>query len=105
MALFVRYLKFFRIFVRNILNRYEKGYCYKSYKQLMEIIDLKERQFYYCLDNLKRFELITIEKNNNRTYLMPKINKIYLEAQQKRTKMLEEYKQSDIFGYDWLNDK
>lgn len=82
----------------------DKGYCYKSYKQLMEIINLKERQFYYCLENLKKIELITIEKSNNRTYLMPKINKIYLEAQQKRNKLLKEYEQSDIFGYDWLNE-
>lgn len=85
----------------------DKGYCYKSYKQLMEIMNLKSRQFYYCLENLKKIELISIEKNNTRTYIMPKINKMYLEARQRREERQEELKKEykSIIDYDWLNER
>lgn len=77
----------------------QHGFCYLNHKQLMELIKLKKRQFYYCLTDLKKYNYISTKKINNRVYLMPVIN-IFLEK--RMTEPNVEVK--EIFNYDWLND-
>lgn len=86
-----------------LFSNNKKGYCFKTNNELMEIMKLKHRQFYYCITSLKKYNYIIIKKNNNRTYIMPVINKIYVEAERKRQERKE--KNKDIYNYDWLNER
>lgn len=83
-----------------LFSNNKKGYCFKSNNELMEIMNLKHRQFYYCITSLKKYNYIIIKKVNTRTYIMPVINKIYIEAEQKRQE-----RRKNMFDYDWLNDR
>ena len=74
----------------------EQGYCYLTYKQLIKLLNVKKRQFYYLLNSLKKEKYITIVKKNNRAYIMPTINK-FVEV--RKNKPIKE-----IFDYDWLNE-
>lgn len=86
-----------------LFSNNSKGYCFKNNNELMEIIGLKHRQYYFCLSTLKKYNYIIIKKNNSRTYIMPVINKIYIEAERKRQERRE--KSKDMFDYDWLNER
>lgn len=86
----------------------EKGYCFKTNKQLIEIMGMCERQFYRCLDNLKNTQYIVSVKNKNRTFLMPRVNKIYIEAKKRHEEKYEQWKKehpNGIINIDWLNEE
>lgn len=83
----------------------EKGYCFKNNSQLMELVNISKRQFYYCLKELKEFNYVEVKKNNNRTYIMPVVNKIYLALEERRKIEKERIKNLNLFDYDWLNER
>lgn len=84
----------------------EKGYCFKNYKQLAEIMNISDRQFYRCINNLKERNYIIVEKTKTRCFIMPVINQIYLEAKKRREDRQNELKNQyeDILDYNWLNE-
>lgn len=83
--------------ISNYANN-KNGYCYLSYSQLYNILNISKRHFIRCLNNLVELNYITKIKKNNRVYLAPIINK---------TIMLRNYNQkmNDLFDYDWLNER
>ena len=85
----------------------DKGYCYKNNRQLAEIMNISERQFYRCINNLKELNYILVEKTRSRCFIMPVINQLYLEAKQRREQRQQELKEqyADVLDYDWLEEK
>ena len=85
----------------------EKGYCFKNNKQLAEIMNISERQYYRCINNLKELNYIIVEKTKTRCFIMPVVNQIYLEAKQRREQRQEELHNqfADILDYDWLEEE
>lgn len=72
----------------------EKGYCYLSYRQLAEIMSLKKRQFYNCIETLKKYNYIITIKKTTRNYIKPTVN-LMLERRENFKKLVD---------YDWLNE-
>lgn len=86
----------------------KKGYCFKTNKQLIQIINVKERYFYKLINSLVEKRYIEVIKTKQRSYLMPVVNRIYLEAAKKRQEKHEEFMRKHPNGipkYDWLNDQ
>ena len=81
----------------------DKGYALTSNKQLMELSDVSEKQFYRDIKTLREFNYIIVERTSKRDYIFPVINKIYLEAQKRRAERQNIL--SDLIDYDWLEDK
>lgn len=77
----------------------KNGFCYLNHKKLMELVNLKKRQFYYCLNDLKKYKYISTKKINNRVYLMPVIN-ILIENRLSEPNV----EKKEIYEYDWLNN-
>lgn len=75
----------------------KNGYCYLTYRQLAEITQLKKRQFFYCIDDLVKYNYLTKIKKGNRTYLMPTMNKVIATRKYKN-------ENNNLFDYDWLKD-
>lgn len=84
-------------FISNYSNN-KHGYCYLSYRQLMEVVGLSKPQFIRCINKLMEFNYITKIKKTNRTYLQPVINKAISMRKHSSNKNIE------IFDYDWLNE-
>ena len=86
----------------------EKGYCFKSNRQLIQIMNIKERCFYELIKSLVEKKYIEVIKTKQRSYLMPVVNRIYLEAAKKRQEEHEEWLKNHpngISDYDWLNEE
>lgn len=84
----------------------EKGYCFRSNKELMNLSCMSEKQFYRNIKKLLEDNYITSIIKNDVKFYIPTVNNIYLELEKKRKKRHEELKNSvEILDYDWLNDR
>ena len=82
-----------------------KGYCFKRNSELITMLNVTKAYFYKMIKTLDTLGYIKVIKTKTRSYLMPTINKIYLEAQRKR-KEREEYRRNHpLTDYNWLNDE
>ena len=95
----MRYRRDFSEENRTKLRHREKGKA--------EIMNISERQFYRCINNLKELNYILVEKTRSRCFIMPVINQLYLEAKQRREQRQQELKEqyADVLDYDWLEEK
>lgn len=79
----------------------EKGYCYRTNKELMSLACMSEKQFYRNIKKLKEQKYImTIIENDSKFYI-PTVNNIYLELQKRRNQKKEEL---EVLDFDWLNE-
>lgn len=87
----------------------EKGYCFRTNKELMDISNISEKQFYRNIKVLKQQKYITTIEVNNSTFYIPMVNNIYLEFKKRRKQQEEELKikkeEFEIIDFDWLNDR
>lgn len=83
------------------LSNNKNGYCYLTYSQLSKKLNISQRQFYRCIDNLVRNDYITkIKKeNSNRVYLQPVMNRVIAMRKYKNEKF------NKLFEYDWLHER
>ena len=83
----------------------EKGYCFRSNKELMNLACMSEKQFYRNIKKLKEHKYITTIIENDSKFYIPTVNNIYLELQKRREKRISKIKENiEILDYDWLND-
>ena len=80
----------------------EKGYCYRTNKELMNLVSMSEKQFYRNIKRLKEENYITTITKNDVKFYIPTVNNIYLELQKRRNQKIEEI---ELIDFDWLNER
>ncbi len=87
----------------------EKGYCFRSNKELMEMSNISEKQFYRNIKQLTDKNYISLFVENNEKHYIPVSNKIYkeleLKRKQKELELKKKKEEFEILDYDWLNDR
>lgn len=86
----------------------ESGYCFRNNKELMQLANISEKQFYRNIKQLTEMNYITTLVENNEKHYIPLSNKIYKELEARRKAKEEELKtkkeEFEILDFDWLND-
>lgn len=81
-----------------LLSQNEQGHCFMKTKKLGELVGIKERQLFYCLNRLKNFNYISTHVIKNKRYIKPTIqNFIDSRAEQNKAH------QVNLIDCDWLN--
>ena len=86
----------------------ENGYCFRNNKELMQLANISEKQFYRNIKQLTEKKYITTLVENEEKHYIPVSNKIYKELEIRRMQKEEELKTKkedfEILDFDWLND-
>lgn len=81
------------------------GSCFASSDTLCSLVGLKERQLYYSLAKLKKYNFISIyyeKKDEKKTrFIKPTINQ-FIEIREKENKKV---KRQELIDYDWLTEE
>ena len=87
--------------IYGIISNYsnnDKGYCFLTYRQIAELLNIQKRTLYYAINNLITCDYITKLTTNQRTYLMPTSN-LMLKMRKKDPERFRA-----LFSYNWLED-
>ena len=86
------------------LSQNEYGTCFATTEYLCNLVGLKERQLYYSISKLKKYNFISIykEKINDKMTrsIKPTINQ-FIELRDKENKKISK---NELVEYDWLNE-
>ena len=79
------------------------GSCFAATETLCQLVGLKERQFYYSLSKLRKYNFISIyydKKDEKKTrFIKPTINQ-FIELRDKENKKISK---NELVEFDWLN--